>query len=174
MDFHLEGVENEQGELKMSRREWIFTWRELKMSRRELKMSRRELKLSRGEISCRRSGLHTVTGHESRDLPIFCTIVRGRSQVDTSGITAPLSPASRCDCLSVYTAVVVPVRREAKNSSSGTLIFEENIHDHLRNCKQSSFANEVTGIFIMPATVRLAQFTFNGSCVDTCETANKV
>ena len=31
-----------RGELKMSRREWILTWRELKMSRRELKMSRRE------------------------------------------------------------------------------------------------------------------------------------
>ena len=33
----------------MSRREWIFTWRELKMSRGELKMSRRELKMSRRE-----------------------------------------------------------------------------------------------------------------------------
>ena len=47
MDFHLEGVENEQGgvemsrrelkmkrrELKMSRREWIFTWRDLKIRR---------------------------------------------------------------------------------------------------------------------------------------------
>ena len=31
-----------RGELKISRREWIFTWRELKMSRGELKMSRRE------------------------------------------------------------------------------------------------------------------------------------
>ena len=31
-----------RGELKMSRREWTFTWRELKMSRGELKMSRRE------------------------------------------------------------------------------------------------------------------------------------
>ena len=29
-------------ESKLSRREWIFTWMELKMSRRELKMSRRE------------------------------------------------------------------------------------------------------------------------------------
>ena len=44
MDFHLEGVENEQGgglkmsrrEFKLSRREWIFTWRELKMSKGEL------------------------------------------------------------------------------------------------------------------------------------------
>ena len=34
MDFHLEGVENEQGRVKMSKRE-------LKMSRRELKMSKR-------------------------------------------------------------------------------------------------------------------------------------
>ena len=33
----------------MSRREWIFTWRGLKMSRGELKMSSRELKMSRRE-----------------------------------------------------------------------------------------------------------------------------
>ena len=32
-----------RGELKMSRRECIFTWRELKMSRGDLKMSRWEL-----------------------------------------------------------------------------------------------------------------------------------
>ena len=38
-------------ELKMSRREWIFTWMELKMGRGELKMSRRELKLGRREWS---------------------------------------------------------------------------------------------------------------------------
>ena len=35
--------------MKLSRWEWIFTWRELKMSRGELKMIRRELKISRRE-----------------------------------------------------------------------------------------------------------------------------
>ena len=51
-------------ELKMSRREWIFTWRELKMSRAELKMSRREwiftwreLKMSRGGVENEQQGV---------------------------------------------------------------------------------------------------------------------
>ena len=41
----------------MSRREWIFTWRELKMSRGELKMSRREWIFTWGELKMSRGGV---------------------------------------------------------------------------------------------------------------------
>ena len=35
VDFHSDGVDRERREAKLSRREWIFTWRELKLRGRE-------------------------------------------------------------------------------------------------------------------------------------------
>ena len=64
-------------ELKLSRREWIFTWRELKLSRRELKLSRREwiftlrkLKMSRRELKMSRREFKLTRRSKKKSLPL--------------------------------------------------------------------------------------------------------
>ena len=46
-------------ESKLSRREWILTWRDLKMSKMEWKLSRRELKM-RSLVTSRISSLYSA------------------------------------------------------------------------------------------------------------------